>query len=357
MTFLIAAAGTGGHVFPGLAVGEALLALGLPKESVMYVGGDRLEKTVYPRAGFPFLEVEVRGLQRSMTKRNLSLPRVVWRARDAIRTAIEERQVKGVLGMGGYVTIPAALAARASGTGLFIAEQNAGSGLANRVAARWAMRIFTSFPETEGLDRGEWVGNPVREALSSLDRDTARPHALAHYGLDPGYPVLGVVGGSLGAGVINAAVSDLVESWQGGRIQVLHLTGEGNVTPDENPPSAVHRVQRPFEERMELFYAASDLVLARAGGGVAELTATATPSILIPGEFGSSGHQAANAAFLKEAGAAEVLSQDRLDILPALVSEILLSPEKLESMKIGARSIAKPEAAMTIAEAMQELVR
>jgi UDP-N-acetylglucosamine--N-acetylmuramyl-(pentapeptide) pyrophosphoryl-undecaprenol N-acetylglucosamine transferase len=219
------------------------------------------------------------------------------------------------------------------------------------------MRIFTSFPETEGLDRGEWVGNPVREALSSLDRDTARPHALAHYGLDPGYPVLGVVGGSLGAGVINAAVSDLVENWQGGRIQVLHLTGEGNVTPDENPPGAVHRVQRPFEERMDLFYAASDLVLARAGGGVAELTATATPSILIPGEFGSSGHQAANAAFLKEAGAAEVLSQDRLDILPALVSEILLSPEKLESMKIGARSIAKPEAAMTIAEAMQELVR
>ena len=107
---------------------------------------------------------------------------------------------------------------------------------------------------------------------------------------------------------------------------------------------------------MELFYAASDLVLARAGGGVAELTVTATPSILIPGEFGSSGHQA-NAAFLKEAGAAEVLSQDRLEKLPALVSEILLSPKKLESMRIGARSIAKPDAAMTIAEAMQQMVR
>lgn len=357
MTFLIAAAGTGGHVFPGLAVGEALLALGISKESVLYVGGDRLEKTVYPRAGFPFLEVEVRGLQRSMTTRNLTLPRVVWRARDAIRAAIEERQVKGVLGMGGYVTIPAALAARSSGTGLFVAEQNAGSGLANRVASRWATRVFTSFPDTEGLARGEWVGNPVRRALSSLDRDKARPQALAHYGLDARYPVLGAVGGSLGAGVINAAVSDLVENWEGSRIQVMHLTGEGNVTPEENPPSAVHRVQRPFEERMELFYAASDLVLARAGGGVAELTVTATPSILIPGVFGSSGHQAANAAFLKQAGAAEVLSEDRLHILPRLVSEILLSPEKLESMKIGARSIAKPEAAMTIAEAMQELLR
>lgn len=357
MTFLIAAAGTGGHVFPGLAVGEALLTLGVPKESVLYVGGDRLERIVYPRAGFPFLEVEVRGLQRSMTMRNLSLPRVVWRARDAIRSAIVERQVKSVLGMGGYVTIPTALAARASQTALFLAEQNAGSGLANRVASRWATRIFTSFPDTDGLKRGEWVGNPVREALTSLNRASARPRALAHYGLDAGYPVLGAVGGSLGAGVINAAVRDLVRNWEGSRIQVLHLTGEGNISPDGNLSGAVRRVQLPFEEQMELFYAASDLVLARAGGGVAELTVTATPSILVPGEFGSSGHQAANAAFLKEAGAAEVLSQDRLETLPDLVSEILLSPKKLESMRIGARSIAKPNAAMTIAGAMQQMVR
>ena len=99
-------------------------------------------------------------------------------------------------------------------TGLFVAEQNAGSGLANRVASRWATRVFTSFPHTEGLARGEWVGNPVRRALTSLDRDTARPQALAHYGLDARYPVLGAVGGSLGAGVINAAVSDLVGNWE-----------------------------------------------------------------------------------------------------------------------------------------------
>ena len=355
MTFLIAAAGTGGHVFPGLAVGEALLARGTPKESILYVGGDRLEKTVYPAAGFPFLQVEVRGLQRSMTPRNLSLPRVVWRARDAINAAIEEREVKVVLGMGGYVTIPAALATRRSQSVLLVAEQNAGGGLANRIASRWATRIFTSFPDTEGLKRGEWVGNPVRQALSSLDREEVRPQALAHYGLDPGYPVLGAMGGSLGAGVINGAVADLVTKWEGSRIQVLHLTGEGNVSTEGNLSDAVHRVQRSFEERMELFYAASDLVVARAGGGVAELTATATPSILIPGEFGSSGHQAANAAFLEGAGAAKVVSQDRLDMLPGLVSEILLSPERLEAMRIGARSIAKPHAAMTIAEAMEEL--
>ncbi len=356
MTFLIAAAGTGGHVFPGLAVGEALLTLGTPKDSILFVGGDRLEKSVYPEAGFPFLQVEVRGLQRSITTRNLSLPRVVWRARDAIIAAIDERAIKVVLGMGGYVTVPAALAARSSGSALLVAEQNAGGGLANRVASRWAARTFTSFPDTDGLERGEWVGNPVRDTLSNLNREETRPQALAHYGLDPGYPVLGAVGGSLGAGLINGAVGDLVEKWEGSRIQVLHLTGEGNVAPDRRPSDSVLWVRRSFEKRMELFYAVCDLVVARAGGGVAELTVTATPSILIPGEFGSSGHQAANAAFLHEAGAAVVLSQDRLDLLPGLVAEILLSPDRLEAMRIGARSIAKPYAAITIAGAMRELV-
>jgi UDP-N-acetylglucosamine--N-acetylmuramyl-(pentapeptide) pyrophosphoryl-undecaprenol N-acetylglucosamine transferase len=356
MTFLIAAAGTGGHVFPGLAVGEALLTLGTPKDSILYVGGDRLEKTVYPESGFPFLQVEVRGLQRSISAKNLSLPRVVWRARDAIIAAIDERAVKVVLGMGGYVTIPASLAARRSGSALFVAEQNAGGGLANRVASRWAARTFTSFPDTDGLERGEWVGNPVRDSLANLNREEARPEALAHYGLDPAYPVLGAVGGSLGAGLINGAVVDVVENWERSRIQVLHLTGEGNLDPDRRPSDSVLWVQRSFEKRMELFYAASDLVVARAGGGVAELTVTSTPSILIPGEFGSSGHQAANAAFLHEAGAAEVLTQDRLDLLPGLVAEILLSPDRLEAMRIGARRIAKPDAAITIAGAMRELV-
>ncbi|MGH8947739.1 MAG: UDP-N-acetylglucosamine--N-acetylmuramyl-(pentapeptide) pyrophosphoryl-undecaprenol N-acetylglucosamine transferase, partial [Acidimicrobiia bacterium] len=131
----------------------------------------------------------------------------------------------------------------------------------------------------------------------------------------------------------------------------------GKVGTDESPSHAVHWVQRAFEDRMDLFYSACDLVVARAGGGVAELTVTSTPSILIPGDFGSSGHQAANAAFLEKAGAAEVLTQERLDRLPGLVSEILLSPTRLEAMRIGARTIAKPDAAMKIAEAMQELVR
>jgi UDP-N-acetylglucosamine--N-acetylmuramyl-(pentapeptide) pyrophosphoryl-undecaprenol N-acetylglucosamine transferase len=355
MTFLIAAAGTGGHVFPGLAVGEALVDLGVERDRILFTGGDRIEATVYPEAGFPFLGLELRGLQRSLTTRNLGLPRLMWRARDRIVEQIEQREVKVALGMGGYVTIPTALAARRSGVSLLVAEQNAGAGLANRLASRWAVRSFTSFPGTHGLEKGEWVGNPVRKSLVDFERGRLRSEALARYGLDAGLPVLGVFGGSLGAAVLNSATRSLVTTWEGPPIQVLHLTGQGNVVETEGLATTVSWRQVAFETRMELFYAASDLVIARAGGGVAELTATATPSILVPGEFGSSGHQTANARFLQEAGAALVLTQDRIGELRGLVEATIVDTDKLGSMRLAAKSIAKPQAAATIAGAMLEL--
>jgi UDP-N-acetylglucosamine--N-acetylmuramyl-(pentapeptide) pyrophosphoryl-undecaprenol N-acetylglucosamine transferase len=344
-------------VFPGLAVGEALSSRGVSKDSILYVGGDRIEAEVYPGAGFPFLQVEIRGLQRSLTPRNLTLARVVWRARDAIAAAIEERKIDVLLGMGGYVTIPAALAARRTGVDLFVAEQNAGAGLASRVASRWASRVFTSFPDTGGLAKGEWVGNPVRQALAMFDRGLLRPEALSHYGLVATTPVLGVVGGSLGAGLLNEATASLVRDWAGPQLQVVHLTGTTTTGGDVEPAPGVTWVRKTFEERIELFYAASDLVVARAGGGVAELTATGTASILVPGDFGSSGHQTANAAFLVDNGAAEVLPQDRIAELPGRVEEVLFSTWRLETMRAQARSIAKPEAATTIADAMLERAR
>ncbi len=352
MTFIIAAAGTGGHVFPGLAVGEALVDLGVDHERILFVGGDRIEARVYPEAGFPFLGLELRGLERSLSVKNLGLPRVMWRARDEIRSAIGERTVKVVLGMGGYVTIPAALAARGERSSLMLAEQNAGAGLANRVASRWAQRVFVSFPDTDGLVRGEWVGNPVRRLLSRFDRATLRPEAVGRYGLRPALPTLGVFGGSLGAGVLNGAADALVASWQGPRLQMVHITGQADTGSGDTDGERVVRRRIGFEDRMDLFYSVCDLVIARAGGGVAELTATATPSILVPGQFGSSGHQAANAAFLESHGAALVLSQERLGELPELIEKTIADQGGLRSMADAARAIAKPDAAMTIASAM-----
>ena len=356
MTFVIAAAGTGGHVFPGLAVGEALIDRGVARSDILYVGGDRMEASVYPAEGFDFLRVEIRGLRRSLSPSNLALPVVVLRAARSMGEVIESRKVRAVLGMGGYVTLPAALAAKRRRVPLFVSEQNASAGLANRIASRWAVRAFTSFPDTHGLGSGVWVGNPVRRPFWDFDRDRLRPAALERYGLDPAVPVVGVFGGSLGSRIINEAIAGLVEAWQGPRFQLLHVVGErffGEIFATVGG-AAIDTVTLPFESAMEDFYAASDLGVARSGGAVAELTATATPSILIPGRFGSGGHQEENARFLERTGAAVVISEDRLDSLPSVLGDVL-SGHRLAEMAAAARAIGRPDAAHLIADATLEV--
>lgn len=358
MTFAIAAAGTGGHVYPGLAVGEALVAAGVPRAEILFVGGDRLEATAAPRAGFPFLSVELRGLQRRFTLSNLPIPAVVARASRAIGAELERRLVRVVLGLGGYVTIPAGLAARRRGMRLIVCEQNAHAGLANRLAARWAQRVFTAFPSTRGLQQGEWVGNPIRRSLAEFDRRSLRDAALDRFGLTDGVPVVGVFGGSLGSGAINEAVAELAAAWEGPAFQLLHLAGRGAESVGEVARvSAIPWRVLDFIDDMEAFFAATDLVIARAGGSVAELTATATPAVLVPGGFGSGGHQAANAAVLAGEGAAVTVEESELSSLATVVAALLGDPQRLSRMRRAARRLARPQAAGQVAAAMMELAR
>ena len=357
MTYAIAAAGTGGHVYPGLAVGEALVEAGVQRSSVLFVGGDRLEATVYPRAGFPFLGVELRGLKRRMAASNLGIPAVVVRAMREMRTEFAARGVGAVLGMGGYVTVPAAIAARRVGARLAIAEQNANAGLANRVSALLANRRFASFQDTRGLRDHIWTGNPIRRALVAFDRESLRPLAIERYGLEAGLPVVGVFGGSLGAGAINQAVVGMVQGWSGPPIQLLQLAGSIHAEAMEAEARKQEMIWKVigFEDRMDMFFAAADLVISRAGGAVAELLATGSPSILVPGDFGSGGHQSANAAALQAAGAAAIVPQADLASLGSVVADLVASPERLAAMRAGAGTIARPLAAQTVAREMMAL--
>ncbi len=359
MTFLIAAAGTGGHVYPGLSVGEALIDLGVEQDEILYVGGDRLEATVYPQAGYRFLRLELAGLKRSMTIDNVRIPKVVLVAR---RRLIEEMRAQGIrvaIGMGGYGNVPVAMAARSLHLPFFNAEQNADAGLANRITARWARASFVSFPDTEGLPKGEWVGNPVRRPFWDFDRQRLRAEAADHFAVEAGLPVIGVFGGSLGSLRINESVASMLASWEGPPIEVVHLTGESHLSTMSKLTAAdgVTWYRGGYEERMELFFAISDLVIARAGGAVAELTATATPSILVPGQFGSGGHQDGNARFLAEAGAAVVVDEDGLSTLPDIVTDLIGDRPSLDAMAAAASAIAKPDAARTIARTMIEAAR
>ncbi|NIP94497.1 MAG: UDP-N-acetylglucosamine--N-acetylmuramyl-(pentapeptide) pyrophosphoryl-undecaprenol N-acetylglucosamine transferase, partial [Akkermansiaceae bacterium] len=176
------------------------------------------------------------------------------------------------------------------------------------------------------------------------------------YDLQPGVPVVGVFGGSLGSRAINEAVADMVEEWSGPPIQVVHLTGPSHHEAMAARSSGAGVIWRrvSFEESMESFYAACDLVIARAGGAVAELTATGTPAILVPGSFGSGGHQEGNARFLAAAGAAEVIQEDRLAGLGGVVQRLVGAPELTTAMAEATRDISKPDAARTIARKMIE---
>ncbi|MGF1618652.1 MAG: glycosyltransferase, partial [Acidimicrobiia bacterium] len=228
MGYVVAAAGTGGHVYPGLAVAEALVEEGVERSKILCIGGDRVEATIFPENGFEFLQLELRGLRRSLSPKNLTLPVVLLKARRRVAEELTNRNVGAVLGMGGYVTVPVAMAATRTRTPLIVSEQNARAGLANRIAARWAERVFVSFPDTIGLPGAEWVGNPVRSRIARFDRATLRPEALSYYDLEPDVFVLGVFGGSLGARVINEAVAGMLRDWGGQPLQVVHLVGRAH---------------------------------------------------------------------------------------------------------------------------------
>lgn len=355
MTFAIAAAGTGGHVYPALSVADALVARGVPREEILFLGGSRFEAEVVPRAGFPFSAFELAKLRRSVSIENLRIPFVLRRTAGAMADAMERAGTRVVLGMSGYVTVPAAMAARRRSVPLFVQEQNASPGLAARFGARRAAATFVGLPGPSlRLPRAELVGNPLRSSIATFDRDALRAAARARYGLPTDGRVIGVLGGSLGARVLNRTVADIVAT--SGADGVLHLTGGDAYEEFAAQAASAGRswTTRPFEPEMEMFYAACDLVVCRAGAmTVSELAATATPAILVPlARVGQEG----NARSLADAGGAVIVEEEAVSSVPARAREILSDAAILASLAVAAGSEARPEAADTIAARLVEVV-
>jgi UDP-N-acetylglucosamine--N-acetylmuramyl-(pentapeptide) pyrophosphoryl-undecaprenol N-acetylglucosamine transferase len=355
--FAFAAAGTGGHVYPALAVGAALVARGVERDDIVFFGGTRLAATAVPAAGFPFVAVPLQGLQRRFTAANLKLPVVVLRATRRIAAELRRRRTRVMLATGGYVTVPAALAARRTRVRLFLQEQNAEPGLANRFAARWASEVFLGLPAAAGKLPGEVTGNPLRRELVEFDRATLRGPARAHYGLPGDATVVGVLGGSLGSAVINEAVADYARRFGAPGVALLHLAGPGQAAEMERLASSSGLPWRvvPFDERMELFYGAVDLAICRAGGlTVSELAATGTPSILVPRASGAAGHQDRNAEHLRAGHAALVVAEEDAADLPRFIADLVADPERRRAMRGAALTLARRRAAARIAAAMLE---
>jgi UDP-N-acetylglucosamine--N-acetylmuramyl-(pentapeptide) pyrophosphoryl-undecaprenol N-acetylglucosamine transferase len=352
----VAAAGTGGHVFPALEVARALVAGGMSPDEVVFLGGSRMEAEAVPAAGFPFEGFPLASLRRSLSPRNLAIPFVLRRSARSMAEVLAARGVQAVLAMAGYVSVPAALAARRLALPLFVQEQNALPGLATRFAARRAQACFVGLPgPAQRLPGAVLTGNPLRPALAVFRRQALAQAARERYRLPEGALVLGVLGGSLGARVLNQAVPRVVAGWRGGPLAVVHLAGvEADTVRAQAEGAPLPWRCLAFEEQMEFFYAAADLVVSRAGAmTVSELAATGTPAVLVPlARVG----QEANAAALAEVGGARILPQGEVASLPAVVGSLLFDAGAREEMARAAATLARPRAAEEIAARLLEAV-
>jgi UDP-N-acetylglucosamine--N-acetylmuramyl-(pentapeptide) pyrophosphoryl-undecaprenol N-acetylglucosamine transferase len=359
-TVLLAGGGTGGHVFPSLAVADALARAGV---RVAFVGTARgLESRLVPEAGWPLHEIEMLPLARRLSPSLARLPLVLVRAARQVARLLRDEDVAAAAVFGGYVSLPLAVAAWRTGTPYVVHEQNAVPGLANRLAVRRAAAVAATFPSSVGrFGRGvavEVTGNPVRPGLGRADRRAA----LAEFGLEEGRRTLLVFGGSQGARRLNQAAIDALGRWADPeRLQLLHLTGrtafaevdrawEEALRGTAGPVPLVRRVD--FVDRMELAYAAADLAVCRSGAStIAELTVLGVPSVLVPYPHATAGHQQANAEDLAAAGGAVVVDDAELDgtALVAAAEPLLADPAQCGRMAAAARAFASPDAARRVA--------
>ena len=350
-TILVMAGGTGGHVFPGLAVADYLHERGW---RVVWMGNpEGMEAKLVPMRGYEMAWVRFAALRGKGLLRKLLLPLNLLRAFGQALGALSRVKPNVVLGMGGYVTFPGGMMAALSGRRLVVHEQNSVAGLANRVLAGVADRILSGFPGV--LRQGEWAGNPVRAEIAALPLPAQR-----YAGRSGPLDVL-VVGGSLGAQALNDAMPRALALLQPAeRPRVTHQSGAKQID-DLRAAYAAAGVEAqllPFIDDMAARYAVADLVVCRAGAlTIAELAAAGVASVLVPFPQAVDDHQTGNARFLSEAGAAILLPQRELtpEKLAALLRE--LTREKLAAMAEKARALAKPEATRAVAEACMEVAR
>ncbi len=343
-TLMVMAGGTGGHIYPGLAVADALRDRGW---KVVWMGNpDGMEARIVPASGYEVAWVRFTALRGKGMLRKLLLPLNLLRGFAQALGQIRRIKPDVVLGMGGYVTFPGGMMAALLGKPVVVHEQNSVAGLANRVLAGVADKVVTGFPDV--LNKGEWAGNPVRAEI------TAVPAPAVRFAGRSGPLRVLVVGGSLGAAALNEAMPRaLALLAPEDRPQVTHQAGSKQIEALKAAYQAagVSGELLPFIDDMAERYAAADLVICRSGAlTVAELAAVGVASVLVPFPHAVDDHQTGNARFLADAGAAVLLPQTELtpQRLAALLQE--MNRACLLGMAEKARGRARPDATARVAD-------
>jgi UDP-N-acetylglucosamine--N-acetylmuramyl-(pentapeptide) pyrophosphoryl-undecaprenol N-acetylglucosamine transferase len=359
---VIACGGTGGHLYPGLAVAEALHGRG--HEVLLFVSEKEIDTTALKaRPEFRTEKLPSIGLPSMIASPAfVRFVRRFWESYSLCGKIYRKFRPSVVLGMGGFTSTAPVLAARMRGLPAFIHESNAIPGRANRLAAKFATKVFLGFEEAEALFPNAHcvvTGTPVRKNLGHpMDRAAARKA----FHLDPDKKTLLVMGGSQGAAVINQLLFKCTPLLRESGVQIIHLTGDrddrlaaANYQRDEIP----HYVS-PFHHSMEEAFSAADIVISRAGASsLSEISQFALPSILIPYPFATDDHQTANAQIYVRAGAGEMLTEKDTgaEKLAALISNLLEDEQRRGRMSVAAKRIPPASAAENVADEMERAVK
>jgi len=352
---------TGGHVFPAVAMAKEFKKR-FPESQVIFVGTkDGLESMIVPKFGFKLIFICARGLKRKASPKNILLPYYILRSLYQSLRILNEEKPDLVVGTGGYVSFPVVFSARLKNIPTLIQEQNSYPGISTRLLAFLVDRVCLSYSSSSDyfLTQGKlkMIGNPIRADMVSADRY----EGLIKFNLDPGKKTIFIFGGSQGSHAINQAVLEsmdfLLENWQ-----LLWQTGEGDFVSvsEKVKEKKIKCVVLPFIEDMRSAYAASDLVISRAGAlTLAEICACGKPSLLIPYPFATADHQRYNAETLQREGAAEIILQKDLTggILAKKLFSLLSDDEKLKRMGERSKKIGKPEATSLLVDEMEKLLK
>ena len=348
---MIMAGGTGGHIFPGLAVAQALRERGV---QVAWLGADGgMETRLVPQHGIAIDTIAVKGVRGKGIASLLGAPLLILRAvRDAARV-LRARQPSAVVSFGGFAAGPGGIAARIAGIPLLVHEQNRAAGMTNKALAMVARQVLVGFPQT--FARETLVGNPVRAQIAQV-----APPALRDFQHGGALRLL-VLGGSQGARALNNAVPQAVAAL-GMPVEILHQAGEKMLDDARRAyaDAGVVATVEPFIADMAAAYAHADLVVCRAGAlTLAELCAVGVGSVLVPFPQAVDDHQTRNAEYLVERGAALLLKQgdDLAACLQQVLAELAADPARRLAMANAARSLAMPDAADRVADAVLETIR
>ena len=360
MRVIISGGGTGGHIYPAVAIANGLKAQN-PTAEILFVGAlGKMEMEKVPKAGYEIIGLPVVGFNRSNLLSNIGFPIKLWKSLYRAYQIVKEFKPDIAVGVGGFASGPTLFMANLLGVKTLIQEQNSFAGVTNKILARKARKICVAYPGMEkffGRDKVVFTGNPVRNDL--LLSGVTKSEALSYFGLEDQKPTVLVIGGSLGALSVNKAIMAGLPEFEKNGIQLVWQTGKGFIEEAGKLTKGKKGFfASDFIYDMDKAYSAADLVVSRAGAlSISELSLLGKAAVLVPFPYAAEDHQTQNALSLSSKEAAILIPDNRVssDLLPAILG-LVNDKDKIYSLEKAVKEFAKPDAVKEIVEQIKQIV-